>query len=279
MYEVNYQRASSVDDAVSKASAGAGGEAIFLSGGQSLLPVMKQRLAQPEGLVDISKIGELAGIEVSGNSVKIGAMTRHAEVAASKELEAVCPCITGLASQIGDPHVRHMGTIGGSVANYDPAADYPAALLALDATIHTNRREVKADEFFGGLFETALEEGELVTAVSWEAPDKGHYEKFRNPASRYAMAGVFVARTKDGVRAAVTGAGNDGVFRHEGLEARIAAGDVDGIEGIEIDEGAMLADLHGSAAYRANLVRVMAKRAARRLASGGGAQDHTQGSA
>lgn len=258
MYEVNYQRASSVDDAVSKA----GGESIFLSGGQSLLPVMKQRLAQPEGLIDISKIAELSGIEVTGRSVKIGAMTRHSEVAASKELEAVCPCITGLASQIGDPHVRHMGTIGGSVANYDPAADYPAALLALDATVHTNRREMKADEFFGGLFETALEEGEMVTALSWEAPDSGHYEKFRNPASRYAMAGVFVAKRGTDVRVAVTGAGQDGAFRWSEAEQALSSNfSPEAIEGLSLDAEEMLSDIHGNGAYRANLAKVMTKRA------------------
>ena len=258
MYEMSYHRASSVDDAVSKA----GGEAAYLSGGQSLLPVMKQRLAAPDALVDISKIADLSGIEVSGKSVKIGAMTRHAEVAASKELEGVCPCIVELAGQIGDPHVRHLGTMGGSVANYDPAADYPAALLALDATIHTNRREVKADEFFGGLFETALEEGEMVTAVSWEAPDVGHYEKFRNPASRYAMAGVFVAKRGSQVRVGVTGAGQDGAFRWAEAEQALSLNfSPDAIEGLSLDPDDMLSDIHGNGAYRANLAKVMAKRA------------------
>ena len=260
MYEVSYHRASSVDDAVGKV--GGGDDAKFLAGGQSLLPVMKQRLSAPSDLVDISKIADLSGIEVSGKSVKIGAMTRHADVASSQELASVCPCMAHLASMIGDPHVRHMGTIGGAVANYDPAADYPAALLALDGTIHTNRREIKADDFFGGLFETALEDGEIITAISYEAPDVGAYEKFRNPASRYAMAGVFVAKKGDTVRVGVTGAAQDGAFRWGEAEAALSSNFSEGaLEGLSPDEDEMLSDIHGNGAYRANLVKVMAKRA------------------
>ena len=260
MYDVNYHRASSVDDAVAKL--GAGEDAKFLAGGQTMLPTMKMRLAAPSDLVDLAKVAELSGIEVSGRRVKIGAMTTHAEVAASSELASVCPCMAGLASQIGDPHVRHKGTIGGSVANYDPAADYPAALLALDATVHTNRREVKADDFFLGLFETALEDGELVTAVSYEAPTRGHYEKFRNPASRYAMAGVFVADHGGQVRVGVSGAGAEGAFRWTEAEAALTANFTpDALDGLALDADDMLSDIHGNGAYRANLVKVMAKRA------------------
>ena len=265
MYDVNYHRASSVDDAVSKvsgSSSGSEGEAKYLAGGQTMLPTMKMRLAAPSDLVDLAKVVDLSGIEVSGKRVKIGAMTTHAQVAASAELEQVCPCMAGLASQIGDPHVRHKGTIGGSVANYDPAADYPAALLALDATIHTNKREVKADDFFLGLFETALEEGELITAVSYEAPDRGHYEKFRNPASRYAMAGVFVADRGGKVRVGVSGAGAEGAFRWTAAEDALASDfSPDALESLSVDADDMLSDIHGNGAYRANLVKVMAKRA------------------
>ena len=277
MYEFNYHRATSVEDAATKLKGADDGK--LMSGGQTLLPTMKQRLAAPSDVIDLAGIAEMRGIEVSGERVTIRAATTHNEIATSRELAAVAPGLCAMAGIVGDPHVRHKGTIGGVIANNDPAADYPAMVLALGATIHTNEREIAAADFFTGMFETALNEGEIVTAVSFDAPEACAYEKFRNPASRYAMAGVFVARTRDGARAAVTGAGNDGVFRHEGLEARIEAGDMDGIDGIEIDEDTMLGDLHGSAAYRANLVRVMAKRAARRLASGGGAQDHTQGSA
>ena len=260
MYDVNYHRASSVEDAVAKI--GSGDEAKYLAGGQTMLPTMKMRLAAPSDLVDLAKVANLSGIEVSGRSVKIGAMTTHAEVAASSELASVCPCMTGLASQIGDPHVRHKGTIGGSVANYDPAADYPAALLALDATIHTDKRDVKADEFFLGLFETALEEGELITAVSYEAPDRGHYEKFRNPASRYAMAGVFVADRGGEVRVGVSGAGAEGAFRWTEAEQALSANfSPDALDALSVDADDMLSDIHGNGAYRANLVKVMAKRA------------------
>lgn len=265
MYDVNYHRASSTEDAVTKVQAGE--DAKFLAGGQTMLPTMKMRLAAPSDLVDLAKVADLSGIEVQDRRVKIGAMTTHAEVAASSELAAVCPCMAGLASQIGDPHVRHKGTIGGSVANYDPAADYPAALLALDATVHTigaagGGREVKADDFFVGLFETSLEDGELVTAVSYEAPTRGHYEKFRNPASRYAMAGVFVADYDGTVRVGVSGAGADGAFRWSEAESALTANfSADALEGLSADADDMLSDIHGNGAYRANLVKVMAKRA------------------
>lgn len=260
MYETTYHRASSIADAVRLRAAA--GEAKYLSGGMTLIPTMKQRLAGPSDLVDLRHVAELKGISVDGGRVRIGAGVTHYEVASSAELKAACPAICHLASHIGDPHVRHMGTIGGSIANNDPAADYPAAMLGLGATIVTDRREIAADDFFTGLFETALEEGEIVVAVAFDAPERAGYSKFANPASRYAMTGVFVAKGRDGVRVAVTGAGADGVFRHAGLEAALrqdwspqAAG------GVEVDPSGLISDLHGSAEYRANLVKVMAKRA------------------
>ncbi|AEG05715.1 FAD binding domain-containing protein [Sinorhizobium meliloti] len=261
MYETNYHRASSVEEAANLMGTAAEGK--YLSGGMTLIPTMKQRLAAPSDLVDLRHIAEMKGITVDGRSVRIGAATTHEEVATSAALAAACPAICGLASHIGDPHVRHMGTIGGSIANNDPAADYPAAMLALDAVIVTDRREVKAEDFFTGLFETALEDGEIVTAVRFEAPAKAAYQKFPNPASRYAMTGVFVVRRDDGgVRVAVTGAGSDGVFRHRDLEAALAANWSPGaVANVQVDDSDLLSDIHASAAYRANLVKVMTKRA------------------
>ena len=260
MYETNYHRAQSTDDAVAKLNAADDGK--FVSGGQTLIPTMKQRLAAPSDLIDLRHIDAMKGITIDGSTVTIGAATPHADVANSAELASVCPGIASLAGHIGDPHVRNMGTIGGSIANNDPAADYPAAMMALNANIMTNKRTIAADDFFEGMFQTALEEDEIITAVSFEAPEKGAYSKFPNPASRYAMAGVFVAKSGDGVRVAVTGAGSDGVFRHAGMEAALAS-DWSGAAAAacDVDEGDMLSDLHGNAAYRANLVKVMAKRA------------------
>jgi carbon-monoxide dehydrogenase medium subunit len=222
---------------------------------------MKQHLAAPSDLVDLRGAG-LSGITVSGSTVTIGATTTHAEVAGNAALQAACPGLAKLAGGIGDPAVRHMGTIGGSIANNDPAADYPAGLLGLGATIVTNTREIAADDFFTGMFSTALEDGEIITAVRFEAPAACAYAKFPNPASRYAMTGVFVARTANGVRVAVTGAGSDGVFRHAGMEAALAADfSPAALDAVAVSEDGLLSDIHGSAAYRANLVRVMAKRA------------------
>lgn len=259
MYAVNYHRASSVAEAANLLK---NGDAKLLSGGMTLIPAMKTRLAAPSDLVDISRVGELKGVKVSGNTVTIGAATTHAEVAASAELRKAAPAVADLASHIGDPHVRHKGTIGGSVANNDPAADYPAAMLALSATIVTNAREIAADDFFTGLFETALEDGEIVTAVRFEAPQKAGYEKFRNPASLYAIAGVFVANGAGGVRVAVTGAGENGVFRATDIEAALAQNFApSAVDGISVPADGLMTDLHASAEYRANLVKVMAKRA------------------
>ena len=261
MYATNYHRASSVADAVKLQSAS--DEAKYVSGGMTLIPTMKQRLAAPSDLVDLRHVAEMKGISVNGNRVRIGAGTTHYEVSTSADLKAVCPAICHLASHIGDPHVRHMGTIGGSIANNDPAADYPSAMLALDATIVTDRREIPADAFFTGLFETALEDGEIVLAVGFDAPARAAYSKFPNPASRYAMAGVFVAKAANGgVRVAVTGAGSNGVFRHAGLEKALAADwSAQAASGVPVDATDLLSDIHGSAEYRANLVKVMAKRA------------------
>ncbi len=259
MYSVNYHRASSVSEAVKLLKSG---DAKALSGGMTLIPAMKTRLAAPSDLVDISHIKELRGIKVSGKTVTIGAVTTHAEVAADEKLRKAAPAVAHLASLIGDPHVRHKGTIGGSIANNDPAADYPAALLALNATIITNKRSIAADKFFTGLFETALKDGEIITAVTFTAPEKAAYEKFRNPASLYAIAGVFVAKGKDGVRVAVTGAGDDGVFRAKDFEAALGKKfDASALEGIKVSAKNLMSDIHASAEYRANLVKVMAKRA------------------
>jgi aerobic carbon-monoxide dehydrogenase medium subunit len=259
MYSVNYHRAASVADAVKLAKHG---EARFLSGGMTLIPAMKTRLAAPSDVVDISRIAALIGVKVSGKTVTIGAATTHYDVATNEKLKKACPALCHLASHIGDPHVRHKGTIGGSIANNDPAADYPAALLALDATIVTNKRQIAAAKFFTGLFETALKDGEIITDVTFTAPAKAGYAKFPNPASRYAMAGVFAAKGKDGVRVAVTGAGDDGVFRSKEIEAALAKKfDPSALEGVKLSTGKMMGDLHASPEYRANLVVVMAKRA------------------
>lgn len=260
MYATSYHRASSVDEAVNLRSSHDEGR--YISGGMTLIATMKQRLAAPSDLIDLRHIEALKGISVTGRTVRIGGATPHADVAASASIRAVCPAICELAGMIGDPHVRHMGTIGGSIANNDPAADYPAAMLALGATIITDRREVPAEEFFTGLFETALEEGEMVTAVSFEAPEKAGYAKFRNPASRYAIAGVFVAKSAGGVRVGVTGAGSSGVFRAGAIEAALQADwSPESPKSASVDPADLMSDMHASAEYRANLVRVMAKRA------------------
>ena len=260
MYATNYHRVSSVDEAVKLK--GSAEDSKFVSGGMTLIPTMKQRLAAPSDLIDLRHVADMKGISVSGGKVRIGAATTHADVASSAELKSACPAICDLAAHIGDPHVRHMGTIGGSIANNDPAADYPAAMLALGATIVTSKREVAAEDFFTGMFETTLEDDEIVTAGTCDLPEKAAYAKFRNPASRYAMAGVFVAKTAGGARVAVTGAGSNGVFRHEGMEQALSGNwSADALSGTSVDASGMLSDLHGSAEYRANLVKVMAKRA------------------
>lgn len=258
MYETNYQKASSVADAATKLAAADDGK--YLAGGQTLIPTMKQRLAAPSDVIDLGGVSEMKGISAAGDGVKIGAGTTHAEVAGSSAVGSV---LSNLASHIGDAHVRHLGTLGGSVANNDPSADYPAAVLGLGATIHTDKRNIAAEDFFTGLFETALAESEIITAITFPSAEKAAYAKFPNPASRYAMAGVFVAKMKDGsVRVAVTGAGASGVYRHSGMEAALSANwSADAVESASVDGADMLSDMHGSADYRANLVKVMAKRA------------------
>jgi carbon-monoxide dehydrogenase medium subunit len=267
MYETSYRRAETLSAAVQLA-AKLGEDAKFLSGGMTLIPTMKQRLAAPTTLIDLRHIPGLKGIKVEGKAIRIGGGMTHAEVATNEGIKSVCPGFASLAGLIGDPAVRHMGTVGGSVANFDPAADYPAALLALGGTIHTDKREIPADEFFQGLFETALEEGEIVIAVSFEAPDQCAYEKFRNPASRYAMCGVFVAKRADGVKVGVTGAGASGAFRWSEAEGALSANFApEAVDGLTVPEGDMVSDIHGSSAYRANLVKVVTKRAVKKALS------------
>ena len=264
MYAFEYQRAGTVAEAASLLAKNP--EAKLLAGGQTFIPTLKARLAQPSHVVDIGRIKELTGIEVKGNAVSIGAMTRHAEVAASVEVAKAIPALAALAFEIGDLQVRNRGTLGGSVANNDPAADYPSAVLALGATIVTNQREIAADDFFQGLFSTALNEGEIIVRIVFPVPKRAAYSKFHHPASGYAMAGVFVAETAKGVRVAVTGAGSSGVFRWNEAEAALAKSfGVAALEGLAVGEGECIADLHAGADYRAHLVGVMAKRAVKKI--------------
>jgi len=259
MYDFAYQKPGSLADAVKVL--GADADARALAGGMTLIPVLKQRLNKPSTVVDLAKLG-LTGITVSGGSVTIGAMTTHATVADNAEVKAKFPALAWLASHIGDDAVRHRGTIGGSLANNDPAADYPAVVLATGGTIKTNKRSIKADAFFQGMFTTALAQDEIITAVEFPMPEKAAYEKFPNPASRYAIVGVFVAKTAGGVRVAVTGAGQGGVFRHAAMEAALASNFVaDAIGGVTTPSTDLNSDIHASAEYRAHLVGVMAKRA------------------
>lgn len=259
MHNFNYHRPSSVADAVKAISAASDGK--ILAGGHTLLPTMKQGLAAPSDLVDITGIAELKGIKMDGNNLVIGAATPHAEVARSSVVKGAIPALAVLADGIGDAAVRNRGTIGGSISNNDPAADYPAGLVGLGATVHTNKRKIAADDFFKGLFETALEAGEIVTAVSFPKPEKAGYAKFPNPASRYAMVGVFVAKTGSGVRVAVTGAGPC-VFRSKELEQALGGKwSADAAGGVKVAPKGLNNDIHGSADYRAHLVTVMAKRA------------------
>jgi carbon-monoxide dehydrogenase medium subunit len=259
MYDFTYKKAGSIDDAV--AAHGAADDARYMSGGMTLLPTLKLRLDKPSDVIDLAAIDGLAGITVDGGGVTIGGMTRHAAVNASKEVQEAIPALAKLAGGIGDPQVRNRGTIGGSIANNDPAADYPAAVVGLGATVKTNKREIAGDDFFTGLFETALEPGEIVTSVSFPVPDKAAYMKFPNPASRYAIVGVFVSQGSQGARVAVTGAGAC-VFRIAEMEQALAGNfSADAVAGISIPDGDLNSDIHASAEYRAHLVTVMAKRA------------------
>lgn len=259
MYEFSYHRPTSVRQAA--ALLGKNEDAKLLAGGHTLLPTMKQRLAAPSDLIDLSSIEALKGIELKGRTLHVGATATHAEVAGSEAVRSAIPALADLAGRIGDPHVRSRGTIGGSIANNDPNADYPAACLGLGATIVTNRRRISADDFFTGMFETALEEDEIITKVLFPVPRRAGYAKFPNPASRYALVGVFVAKRGREVRVAVTGAGPC-VFRvpemEEALVQRFAA---KSLEGIGVSAEGLNADIHASAEYRAHLVGVMARRA------------------
>jgi len=257
MHNFEFVKPASVAEAVAALKA-EGAQA--LSGGQTLIATMKQRLAAPEVLVSLTGIDALKGVKVEGGTMTIGAATTHATVA--REAASSFPALAALAAGIGDPAVRNRGTIGGSLANDDPSADYPAAVLACGATVVTDRREIAADDFFQGLFTTALDEGEIVTSVSFPVPEKAGYMKFPNPASRYAMVGVFVAETNDGIRVAVTGAGQDGVFRVAEMESALAANfSPDAVADIAVPEDDLNSDIHASAEYRAHLITVMAKRA------------------
>ena len=257
MYAFQYQRPTSVADAAKLA----GDDNRFLAGGQSLIQSMKLRLASAEQLIDLGAIEELKGLSVDGNAVTIGAMTTHAQVAASPDIAKAIPGLSALARLIGDPMVRNMGTIGGSLANSDPAADYPAAVLALGATIRTNKRAIAADDYFLGLFETALEPGELITAVSFPIPKRSAYEKYRQPASRFALVGVMVAEGPQGIRCGVTGA-KACAFRCTEIEQALGKSfTAQALDGRKLDPGDVNGDLHGSPEYRAAMIVVMARRA------------------
>ena len=260
MYNFTYHRASGLRQATNML--GKFEEAKLLAGGQTLLPTMKLRLASPANIVDLDRVEGLNGIEVKGRSLVIGALARHAEVANSAAVGEAIPALAQLAGMIGDPAVRHRGTLGGSVANNDPNADYPAACLGLGATIITTKRKIPADEYFKGLFDTALEPEEIITKISFPLPKKAAYQKFRNPASRYALVGVFVAKRPSEIRVAVTGAGASGVFRvksfEEALKKRFSP---KVLEGLTVPADGMASDIHGSAEYRAHLIGVLARRA------------------
>jgi carbon-monoxide dehydrogenase medium subunit len=259
MYEFNYHQPTSLDEVARLL--GANEEAKIVAGGMTLVPTLKFRLAKPSDLVDLAAIASLRGITDAGDALVIGAMTRHAEVERSPLVKQAIPALAALAHMIGDPAVRNRGTIGGSISNNDPAADYPAALVGLGGTVQTTRREIAADNFFTGIFETALDRTEIVTAVRLPKPQAACYMKFKNPASRYAIVGVFVARTAGGVRVAVTGAGPC-VFRVPEMDAALARSFTpDAIKDITIPQDGLNSDIHASAEYRAHLVGVMARRA------------------
>jgi carbon-monoxide dehydrogenase medium subunit len=259
MYAFTYQRPKSLTAA--SAAMAKNPDAKLLAGGQSLIAAMKLRLAHPVELVDLAPIKELYGIKADKGTVTIGAMTRHAEVASSAEVEKAIPALAALAGEIGDRQVRNMGTLGGSIANNDPAADYPAGLVGLGATVNTSKRKIPADDFFKGMYETALEPGEIITSVTFPVPKRAAYMKFKNPASRFAIVGVFVADTGSGVRVAVTGAG-PAVFRVAEMEQALAARFApESVAGIKVPESGLNSDLHAKADYRAHLVAVMTRRA------------------
>jgi carbon-monoxide dehydrogenase medium subunit len=259
MYDFTYQKPASLADAAKAIAAAEDGK--LMAGGMTLIPTLKQRLARPSDVIDLGKIAELAGIKQDGSTLVIGAMTRHADVANSDLVKKVNPALANLAGLIGDPAVRNRGTIGGSIANNDPAADYPGAVVALGATVTTNKRKIAGDDFFTGMFETALEPNEIITSVSFPSADKAAYTKFPNPASRYAIVGVFVAKTGAGVRVAVTGAGPC-VFRVPDMEQALAKSfTADAIKDVKVPASNLNSDIHASSEYRAHLINVMARRA------------------
>jgi carbon-monoxide dehydrogenase medium subunit len=259
MHAFKYHKAGSVADAAAAWSRG--DDAKLLAGGQSLIAALKLRLSAPSDLIDLGGIKELAGIKLEAEGITIGAMTRHAEVARSAEVQAKIPALASLAGGIGDRMVRNMGTLGGSLAHNDPVADYPAAVLGLNATVNTDRRKIAADDFFKGMFETALDAGEIIVSASFPVPRRAAYIKFRNPASRYAIVGVMAAETAGGVRVAVTGAASS-VFRVAAMERALAANwSPDALAGIIVPADKLNADMHASAEYRAHLITVMARRA------------------
>jgi carbon-monoxide dehydrogenase medium subunit len=261
MYETTYHRPSSIEEAAALFAKGS--EAKYLAGGHTLLPVMKQRLASPSDVIDLGRIKELVGVELSADALTIKAATTYFDIMQSADAKKAIPAIVHLTSMLGDPQVRYRGTIGGSIANNDPAADFPAAVLALGATVKTNKRSIAADDFFKGLFSTALADGEIITAVSFPIPAKAAYSKMRHPASRFALTGVFVVKTKAGdIRVAATGASQNGVMRVPAIEAALKANWSPGaLDSVQISADGMLADIHGSSTYRANLIKVMAQRA------------------
>jgi carbon-monoxide dehydrogenase medium subunit len=261
MYQTTYHRPSSVDEAAALFAKGS--DSKYLAGGHTLIPVMKQRLASPSDVIDLSKIKELVGIALSGDALIIKAATTYFDILRSADAKKAIPALVHLVSVLGDPQVRYRGTIGGSIANNDPAADFPAAVVALDATVKTNKRSISADDFFKGLFATALEDGEIITAISFPLPAKAGYSKMRHPASRFALTAVFVTKTKSGdVRAAATGASQNGVMRVPAIEAALKANWSPGaLDNVRISADGLLTDIHGSSSYRANLIKVMAQRA------------------
>ena len=259
MYDFEYHKPSSVADAVKLM--GADMEAKALAGGQTFIPVLKQRLNKPSAIIDLHGLG-LVGITAAPDKITIGAMTTHGAIMADKDIQARIPGLAKMASWIGDTQVRHRGTMGGSLANNDPSSCYPAAALALGATIVTDQRRIPIDEYFQGMFTTALAPDELITSVEFPIPEKSNYEKFRNPASRYAMVGVFVAKGPAGVRVAITGAAQDGVFRHTAMEQALTANwSADAVKDIKTPADGLNSDIHASAEYRAHLIGVMTRRA------------------
>lgn len=260
MYAFDYRRPGTLNEADLALKAQPGAK--LLAGGQTLIPTLKLRLAQPGNIIDLGKIDSLRGVTMHDGAVRIGAMTTHAAVAESDIVKARLPGLAALAGNIGDPHVRNRGTIGGSVANNDPAADYPAAVLALGATVHTSRRAIPADNYFAGLFTTVLEDNEIVTHIDFPLPESFGYAKFANPASKYALVGVAVARSRAGVRVAVTGAGASGVYRLTAAETALAANfSAAAVAGLKVDASNLMTDIHAASDYRAHLIGVMLSRA------------------